>query len=85
MTLNMTNFEEIRKITASKIYFILKHAYRRYFNVIRALLTLRLTTFTHLTSTKIIRITFSYGKIQVGGIAYTTYVNAVFILNRIHK
>ena len=44
-SLNMTNFEEIRKITASKIYFILKHAYRRYFNVIRALLTLRLTNF----------------------------------------
>ena len=41
--------------------------------------------FLPITSTKIIRITFSYGKIQVGGIAYTTYVNAVFILNRIHK
>ena len=37
------------------------------------------------TRLKIIRITFSYGKIQVGGIAYTMYVNAVFILNRIHK
>ena len=33
-----------------------------------------------------IRITFSYSKIQVGGIAYTTYINPVFtFINKLQK
>ena len=39
------------------------------------------------STTKIIKTlkTFSYGKIQVGGIAYTTYINPVFIFIRLYK